>query len=219
MPSAPDTSTVDTLLSGRERVGGHHQHHQRDDDRELVELADRASAFSIQVSQVISRSSKMKSRNSSSRKTPPNAAIAGCACAAGSRRCRCLFGSPFSSASRTASTGFSLAVMPDDQQREDQPHAEHGDRDADGQEDLLPERAHPHQHGGVDDRVVEGQRHLEHGEDRDHGKPGRAAVEEAEREADDGDDERPAEGLEEHGCDRQPTLTPKSRAMPASPVL
>ena len=32
---------------------------------------------------------------------------------------------------------------PHDDQREDQAHAEHGDDDADGEEDLLPELAHP----------------------------------------------------------------------------
>ena len=40
-------------------------------------LPIRASGFSSQVSQVISRSSKIQSRNSSSRNMPPNAAICG----------------------------------------------------------------------------------------------------------------------------------------------
>ena len=67
----------------------------------------------------------------------------------------------------TASTGPSFAVIATIDDREDQPHAEDGDQDADGQEDLLPEAAHPPQDGGVDDRVVEGQRDLEDRQDRD----------------------------------------------------
>ncbi len=42
----------------------------------------------------------------------------------------------------------------DDQQREQQPHAEYRDHDADAQEQLLPERVPVAQHGGVDHRIV-----------------------------------------------------------------
>ena len=49
---------------------------------------------------------------------------------------------------------------------EDQTHTEHGDEHTDREEDFLPELAHPAQHGGVDDRVVEGRADLENAEDR-----------------------------------------------------
>jgi hypothetical protein len=55
----------------------------------------------------------------------------------------------------------------DDQQREQQAHAEHGDQDADRQEQLAPEFVPVAQHRGVDDRVVEGQRHFQHAQ---HGR-------------------------------------------------
>ena len=67
---------------------------------------------------------------------------------------------------------------PDDQEREHQAHTEHGDEDADGEEDLLPELAHPLQHGRIDDRVVERERHLEDAEDDAEEQCLGAAVEE-----------------------------------------
>jgi hypothetical protein len=53
-----------------------------------------------------------------------------------------------------------------DQQREQQAHAEHGDDDADGQEQFLPERVPVAQDGGIDHRVIEGQRHFKHAQHR-----------------------------------------------------
>ncbi|MPL94347.1 hypothetical protein SDC9_40500 [bioreactor metagenome] len=49
-----------------------------------------------------------------------------------------------------------------DQQREQDAHAEDGDEDAPGQEAVLPGGAHVLQPVRVDDRVVEGERNLEH---------------------------------------------------------
>ena len=55
----------------------------------------------------------------------------------------------------------------DDRQREDDPHAEHGDGDAPGQEAAPPFLVHVLEHGGVDHRIVEGQRDFEDAEDED----------------------------------------------------
>src|SRR5881392_3541219 len=58
----------------------------------------------------------------------------------------------------------------DDYQREQQAHAEHGHQDPDREEQLTPERVPGAQNGGVDDRVVERERHFQdaqHGGDPD----------------------------------------------------
>ena len=54
----------------------------------------------------------------------------------------------------------------DDHEREQQAHTEHGDDDADAQEQLFPELVPRFQYGGVDHRVVERQRDFHDRENR-----------------------------------------------------
>ena len=133
---------------------------QPDDDGDLVELADLGERPLDRASQVISRSSNMKSRKIINRKMPPNAAIAGCAAVS-----LAAYSCGWISASWNTLTGESGRQRHHDD-REEQPHAEDGDDDAEGQEEPLPPRVHPAQHGRIDDRVVERQRDLEDGQDR-----------------------------------------------------
>ncbi len=86
----------------------------------------------------------------------------------------------------------------DDHQRQDQPHAEHGDQDAHGEEHLLPERVHALQDLGVDHGVVEGQRHLEDTEDQTQAERFPASVEESHEQRHGSDAERPAERTQNH---------------------
>ena len=81
----------------------------------------------------------------------------------------------------------------DHEQREDQPHAEDGDDDADRQEDLLPPGGHALQHLGVHDGVVKRQRHLEHAQDEDDGQGRRTSEVQRQQQADGGDPEGPLE--------------------------
>ncbi len=87
---------------------------------------------------------------------------------------------------------------PHDREREHQTHTEDGDEDADGEEDPLPELAHPAQHGRVDDRIVERQRNLEDAEDHAEEQSLRAAVEERHHERYDGDGHRRTEYSQNH---------------------
>lgn len=94
--------------------------------------------------------------------------------------------------------GPDLGTDRHDDHGEDQAHAEHGDEDTDGEEDLLPEGIHLLQDSGVDHRVVEGQRDLEDGEDRHDPKCGPSPVEHRCGQTERSDCERPAEGFENH---------------------
>ena len=76
-----------------------------------------------------------------------------------------------------------LGGQHDDDDREQEPHADDGDRDADGHEDQLPLGAHVLQDRRVDDRVVEGEGDLQ--DDQDRQLEGRQPPEEVER-SDDG---------------------------------
>ena len=86
----------------------------------------------------------------------------------------------------------------DDEKREDEAHAEHGDEDADGEEDLLPEPAHLAQHGGVDHRVVERERHLEDAEEDAQDQSIPTAVDPGSHQGRGRYEERPAEDSPEH---------------------
>jgi len=90
-----------------------------------------------------------------------------------------------------------------DQQGKQQPHAEHGDDDAHREEQLLPECVPVAQDGGVDDRVVERERDLQHAQ---HGRDPQALHESSgaavgkappagQRQQDGGDHERQPEML------------------------
>ena len=117
---------------------------------------------SIQPSQCSSfSSSNRKLRNTSSRKAPPKADTSAW----------------WSVRWREYSAGVLIAMCPDvdqakpggggdDHQRKQQAHAEHRHQDADGEEQFAPERVPMAQHGGVDHRVVERQRHFQHAEHR-----------------------------------------------------
>ena len=90
----------------------------------------------------------------------------------------------------------------DDRQRKQHPHAEHGDHHAPGEEAAAPDGVHRFEHGGVDHRVVERERDLQHREDHHdpqqrQGAPGRAglgpAIGGAQPHANQGEDHRPGE--------------------------
>jgi hypothetical protein len=96
-----------------------------------------------------------------------------------------------------------------DDQREHQAHPEHRDQDADGQEDPLPEGAHPVQHGGVDHRVVERQRDLEDAQDRAEDETLHAGVEEGDHQRHRGDGVGPAKDPKVHvpvSCVERPPI-------------
>jgi hypothetical protein len=106
-----------------------------------------------------------------------------------------------------------LGAEGDDHDGEDQPHAEHGDQDADREEDFLPEGTHLLQDSGVDHRVVEGQRDLEDGQDRHEPEGGPPSVEDRCDQAERGDRERPPEGFQKHWLPNR-VCTGLSRAVP-----
>ncbi|CAM5571786.1 hypothetical protein STENM223S_05317 [Streptomyces tendae] len=151
----------------REGHGGDHQHDQRDADRQHVDLAELGQRPLEPASHLMSRSSKMKSRKIINRNMPPKAAIAGWASVT-----RSLY---LLVAEREVDRldGPELCADRDDDDGEDQPHTEEAHQDADGKEDLLPEGIHLFllQDSGVDHRVVEGQRDLQHREPPRYRRP------------------------------------------------
>lgn len=99
--------------------------------------------------------------------------------------------------------GTELRADRDDDDGEDQPHAEDGDQHTDREEDLLPEGIHLLQDSGVDHRVVEGQRDLEDGKDRDDPECCPSVVEHRRDQAERSNCERPAEGFQNHWLPHQ----------------